>query len=79
LGDVAECDQGSCFLADFGWLVGGMLLGLLVGIVVPVTLALRRSFLLVVPVLVAVGAVPSVIIVGVIVGIGWFFRHQRRA
>jgi hypothetical protein len=119
LGDFPQCGQGIYFLADLGWLVGGMLLGLLVGIVVPVTLALRRSFLLAVPVLVAagfgmlvaadagaaraarlagcevwgdvaeaghatlmglaVGAVPSVLFVGVIVGIGWFFRPGRRA
>ena len=96
-----------------------MLLGLSVGIVVPVTLALTRTVLLAVPVLVAVGfgmlvaadvgaaraarlagcqvwgdvadaghatlmglavgAVPSVLIVGVIVGIGWLFRPLRRA
>ena len=53
LGDFPECGQGSYFLADAGWVVEGMLLGLVVGIVVPIVLAVRRSFLLAVPVIAA--------------------------
>ena len=116
LGDFPECGQGLYFLVDFGWLVGGMLLGLAVGIVIPVTLALRRLFLLAVPVLLAVGfgmlvaadagaaraaglagcevwgdvadagdatlvglavgAVPTMLIVSMILGLRWFFRPR---
>ena len=55
-GDFPECASGSSFLADAGWIVQGMALGLVVGIVVPVTLAVLRSFLLAVPVVVVTAA-----------------------
>ena len=55
-GSYPECASGSYFLADAGWVLQGMALGLVVGIVVPVILAARRSFLLAIPVVLVAGA-----------------------
>jgi hypothetical protein len=54
--EVPECASGSYHLADAGWVFQGMALGLVVGIVVPITLAVLRSFLLAVPAVVVAGA-----------------------
>lgn len=116
MGDFPECGQGTYFLADFGWLIGGMLLGLVVGIAIPIILAVRRSFLLAIPVValagfgmlvaadagaaraaalvgcdvwgdvadagdatllgLAIGGVPTILLAGIVVGIGWIFRPR---
>jgi hypothetical protein len=54
-GDFPDCASGSSFLADAGWVLQGIALGLVVGIVVPITLAVLRSFLLAVPVVIVTG------------------------
>jgi hypothetical protein len=54
-GGFPECGEGTSFLADLGWLLGGIILGLAVGIAVPLILAARRSFLLAVPVVIVAG------------------------
>jgi hypothetical protein len=54
-GGFQECGEGTYFLADLGWVLGGLLLGLIVGIVVPVILVSRGSFLLAIPVVLAAG------------------------
>jgi hypothetical protein len=117
-GDYPECGQGTYFLADLGWVLGGMILGAIVGVVIPVILGLWRRFLLSLPVLaaagvgmlvagdvgaanaarlvgcsvwgdvadagemallgLAIGAVPSMLIVGTVVGIGWLRRPRPR-
>jgi hypothetical protein len=115
-GGFQECGEGTYFLADLGWVFEGILLGLIVGIVVPVVLAARRSFLLVIPVVLgaglgmflagdagatiapplvgctawdtrgagsmtalglAIGGVPTTIVVGLVVGIREIVRHLR--
>ena len=54
-GDFPECGSGTYFLADFGWLMGGLLLGLIVGIVLTLILVRRLKILLVIPLVVAAG------------------------
>jgi hypothetical protein len=115
-GDFPDCGQMTHSLGDAGWVVGGMLLGAVIGIAIPTILALRRQFVLAIPVLLAaglgmlmagdagaafaagqagcevwgdladageatlfglaVGAVPTLLIVGVAVAIGWLFRPR---
>jgi fermentation-respiration switch protein FrsA (DUF1100 family) len=55
-GSFPECASGSSFLADAGWVLQGMALGLVVGIAVPIILAARRSFVLAIPVVLVAGA-----------------------
>jgi fermentation-respiration switch protein FrsA (DUF1100 family) len=55
-GSFPECASGSFFLADAGWVLQGMALGLVVGIAVPIILAARRSFVLAIPVILVAGA-----------------------
>lgn len=43
-GDYPECASGSSFLADMGWSLGGIGLGLLAGIVVPIVATVARSY-----------------------------------
>ena len=113
-GNYPDCGQMTHSLGDAGWVVGGILLAAVIGITIPVILAVRGRFLLVVPVLLAaglgvlvagdagaafaagqagcevwgdiadageamvfglaVGAAPTLLIVGAVVGIRWLFR-----
>lgn len=56
LGDYPECSSGNYFLADLGWVFQGIALGLAVGIIVPITFAVLRSFLVAIPVAIAAAA-----------------------
>ena len=115
-GNFPDCGQMTHSLGDAGWVVGGILLAAVIGMAIPIILAVRGRFLLVVPVLLvaglsmfvagdvgaafaagqagcevwgdiadagetmvfglAIGAVPTLLIVGAIVGIRWLFRPR---
>ena len=49
-GNYPDCGQMTHSLGDAGWVVGGILLAAVIGITIPVILAVRGRFLLVVPV-----------------------------
>lgn len=59
--DFPDCAGGNSFLADLGWVLQGMALGLVVGIVVPAVMVALSTWTMAVIVLVVTGMVMSTV------------------